>query len=153
MASNKCLEASRLTSRWGPVSTDGKRLTTLLQYKTWLFNTRESASKSRREVEPITTKLVASLVHKCYVVLLKLLHLWFVRWHHWQYTDKFTKISRSPRFLGQTTHAQTVYTRPSFSIESGLESRLIKRVPRRFIPTNLIPHACTLAKGCYCAKI
>ncbi len=34
-------------------------------------------------------------------------------------------ISRSPRFLGQLTHAQTVYTRPSFSIESGLESRLV----------------------------
>ncbi len=39
--------------------------------------------------------------------------------------DLLTKISRSPRFLGQLTHAQTVYTRPSFSIESGLESRLV----------------------------
>ena len=29
--------------------------------------------------------------------------------------------------LGQLTHAQTMYTRPSFSIESGLESRLISR--------------------------
>ncbi len=81
---NKCLEASRLASRWEPVSTDRKRLTTLPQYKTWLFNIRESVSKSRREVEAITTKLVASLVHndKCCVVLLKL--LWFVQWHHWQ---------------------------------------------------------------------
>ncbi len=62
MGSNKCLEASRFASRWEPVSTDRKRLTTLPQYKTWLFNTRESVSKSRREVEAITTKLVASLV-------------------------------------------------------------------------------------------
>ncbi len=29
---------------------------------------------------------------------------------------------------------------------------LIKRVPRTYIPTNLIPHACMLAKGCYSAK-
>ncbi len=51
MASNKCLEASRLASRWESVSTDRKKLTTLPQYKTWLFNTRVSMSKSRREVE------------------------------------------------------------------------------------------------------
>ncbi len=30
---------------------------------------------------------------------------------------------------------------------------LIKHVPRAFIPTNLIPHACMLAKGCYSVKI
>ncbi len=29
---------------------------------------------------------------------------------------------------GQMTHAHTVYTRPSFSIETGLESRLIYTV-------------------------
>ncbi len=28
-----------------------------------------------------------------------------------------------------------------------------RSIPRTFMPTNLIPHACMLAKGCYSAKI
>ncbi len=59
----KCLEASRLASRWEP---DRKRLP---QYKTWLFNTRESVSKSKSPSQSSHSSTIYGLV-KCCVVLL-----------------------------------------------------------------------------------